>query len=243
MKLIEVRYFGMPKRRHFILNSKNITQILTKTVTSAPTNYSDAQTQSLQNAVTAKRSHSDAQTQSLVTPNGSVLINNINNNENNNKPQSNNNSLRSLLLDCGDTHEPTTSEIVVFGNANENDTKTKKTKKQTKKTTEFIPPTLEEVQMYSFEYAKQKNINLNHLLFAEKFMNYYSPKNWKNSKGIAVKDWKATIRQWILSGIEKGEYKPITTKQYDMNTIEGFNNKCLAAAEELRKRFKAQGYY
>ena len=67
--------------------------------------------------------------------------------------------------------------------ANQKGTNTKKT--------EFIPPTLEEIE----EYISAENIaNVN----AKKFFDHYSDpdRNWKDGKGKKMSNWKLTVRTW-----------------------------------------------
>ena len=65
------------------------------------------------------------------------------------------------------------------------------TKNQNKK---FIKPTIEEVKQYCLE----RNNNVD----AEHFIDYYNSNGWKVGKN-AMKDWKATIRNWERTNKEK----------------------------------------
>lgn len=56
-----------------------------------------------------------------------------------------------------------------------------------KKSSKFIPPTLEEVQAYCYE----RNNNVD----AEKWFNFYQSKGWMVGKN-KMKDWKAAVRTW-----------------------------------------------
>ncbi len=56
-----------------------------------------------------------------------------------------------------------------------------------KKTTKFIPPTVEEVSDYCFERGNTVN--------PETFVDFYSAKGWMLGKN-KMKDWKAAVRTW-----------------------------------------------
>jgi hypothetical protein len=62
-----------------------------------------------------------------------------------------------------------------------------KSKKESPKSTRFIPPTLEEVQTYITEN--------NFIIDAQKFIDYYQSNGWIVGK-TKMKDWKATVRGW-----------------------------------------------
>lgn len=55
------------------------------------------------------------------------------------------------------------------------------------KTKRFVKPTVEEIRAYCIE----RNNNID----AERFFDYYEANGWKVS-GNAMKDWKATVRNW-----------------------------------------------
>ena len=55
------------------------------------------------------------------------------------------------------------------------------------KTKRFVKPTVEEIKAYCIE----RNNNID----AERFFDYYEANGWKVS-GNAMKDWKATVRNW-----------------------------------------------
>jgi hypothetical protein len=52
----------------------------------------------------------------------------------------------------------------------------------------FVPPSVEEVE----EYCKIRGNSID----AEHFVNYYQQSGWKLSTGVAMKDWKAAVRNW-----------------------------------------------
>lgn len=58
----------------------------------------------------------------------------------------------------------------------------------TKKSTHFIKPTLEEIETYIAE--KQLNVN------AKQFYEYFETGNWVDSKGNKVKSWKQKLLTW-----------------------------------------------
>lgn len=68
-----------------------------------------------------------------------------------------------------------------------------------KKSSKFIPPTLEEVQAY----CKERNNSVD----AERFVDFYTSKNWMVGKN-KMKDWKAAVRNW-----EKGNNVQVNTYQ------------------------------
>ena len=68
----------------------------------------------------------------------------------------------------------------------------------------FIPPTVEEVN----DYCKERNNEVD----AERFIDFYSAKDWYIGKN-KMKDWKAAVRTW-----EKGQ----ATKKTVRNDFEGY---------------------
>ena len=78
-----------------------------------------------------------------------------------------------------------------------------------KKSSHFVPPTLEEVQAY----CKERN----NCVDAERFIDFYSSKGWMIGKS-KMKDWKASVRTW-----EKSD-KPQTTSQQTKPAQNKFNN-------------------
>jgi hypothetical protein len=61
----------------------------------------------------------------------------------------------------------------------------------------FSPPTVEEVKAYARESG--------HQIDAEKFVDYYASVGWKVGKGKAMKDWKASVRNWSRRDAEERE--------------------------------------
>lgn len=75
-----------------------------------------------------------------------------------------------------------------------------------KKTSRFMPPTLEEIKAYCVE---RKNT-----VDAERFMNYYDSNGWKVGKN-PMKDWKAAVRTWERSGFNTPQKaKSISSPDY-----------------------------
>lgn len=63
-----------------------------------------------------------------------------------------------------------------------------------KKPTQFIPPTLEEVQAY----CRERNSSV----IPEKFFEYYDAGNWKDAKGNQVRNWKQKLITWEKKNTE-----------------------------------------
>ena len=79
--------------------------------------------------------------------------------------------------------------------SNTNKLNTKKLNKDNiseKRSTRFIPPTVEEVR----DYCNERNNNID----AENFVDYYESKGWMIGRN-KMKDWKASVRTW-----ERNEY-------------------------------------
>lgn len=75
-----------------------------------------------------------------------------------------------------------------------------------KKTSRFVPPTVEQVKAYC---AERKNS-----VDAERFVNYYDSNGWKVGKN-PMKDWKAAIRTWERSGFNTPQKaKSISSPDY-----------------------------
>lgn len=75
-----------------------------------------------------------------------------------------------------------------------------------RKTTKFIPPTIQEIK----EYCLEKNINVD----ADQFFNYFEAGNWVDSKGNKVKSWKQKLLTW-------NKYSTPTKKEFTGYTQEG----------------------
>lgn len=91
------------------------------------------------------------------------------------------------------TKEPNTNKL--------NTKKLNKDNISEKRSTRFIPPTVEEVRYYCIE--RKNNID------AENFVDYYESKGWMIGKN-KMKDWKASVRTW-----ERNEYNRKKESAYD----------------------------
>ena len=67
-----------------------------------------------------------------------------------------------------------------------------------KRSTRFIPPTVEEVR----DYCNERNNNID----AENFVDYYEAKGWMIGRN-KMKDWKASVRTWERNGYSKPKNK------------------------------------
>lgn len=75
-----------------------------------------------------------------------------------------------------------------------------------KKTTKFIPPTVEEVEDYCLERGNRVD--------PEQFVDFYSAKGWMLGKN-KMKDWKAAVRTWE----RKDNEKPVNQKSSYTDSI------------------------
>lgn len=77
-----------------------------------------------------------------------------------------------------------------------------------KKSTRFIPPTLEEVAAY----CKERNNRVD----AQRFVDFYTTKGWMVGKN-KMKDWKSAVRTWERnnSGYQKPQTVQINRNDYD----------------------------
>ena len=95
-----------------------------------------------------------------------------------------------LLPESRDCHV-----IVTEGHATEEDIeeekdidKDKEVKKRRKKSKDFTPPTLEEVEAY----CKSRNNNVD----AKRFFDFFDSADWVDSKGNKVRNWKQKVITW-----------------------------------------------
>ena len=86
----------------------------------------------------------------------------------------------------------------------------------------YIAPTLEEIQ----EYCKQRNNNVD----AQKFYDYYTRNDWKDSKGNKVKNWKQKVITW-----EKHDSAPVKTDDYKPMTEDKMS-------DEFKKHMEEDGW-
>lgn len=91
--------------------------------------------------------------------------------------------------DCIQTHKENADHDNDYDNDIDiNNIKEKNIKKEkTKKSTRFIPPTLEEVKAYCEE--RHNNVN------PQAFIDHYEANGWYRGN-TKMKDWKATVRTW-----------------------------------------------
>lgn len=95
------------------------------------------------------------------------------------------------------------SSTTVYDGTQENRREQKRTEK--KKTEQkrvgsaFAPPTLEDVEAY----CRERNNSVD----AQRFFDYYTSNGWKVGKN-PMKDWKAAVRTWERSDIERTPSKP-----------------------------------
>ena len=73
---------------------------------------------------------------------------------------------------------------------------------QKKKTSRFVPPTVEEVKQYCLENS--------YTLDAHRFVDFYECKGWMVGKN-KMKNWKAAVRTWVRKdqkGVARDEAEP-----------------------------------
>lgn len=63
----------------------------------------------------------------------------------------------------------------------------------------FIPPTIEDIDIY----IQENSLNVD----TQKFFKYYSASNWKDNRGRAVKNWKLKLVSWDNQNAPKQQYK------------------------------------
>ena len=105
------------------------------------------------------------------------------------------------------------NETVIYNRGNSDESPKKKTSR-------FIPPTVEDVRAYCIERGNS--------ISPEAFVDFYASKGWMVGKN-KMKDWKAAIRTW-----EKGESR----KQQPMkpSAPKAYNNPALDYVRELERR-------
>lgn len=86
----------------------------------------------------------------------------------------------------------------------------------------YIAPTLEEIQAY----CKQRNNNVD----AQRFYDYYTRNDWKDSKGNKVKNWKQKVITW-----EKHDSAPVKTDDYKPMTEDKMS-------DEFKKHMEEDGW-
>jgi hypothetical protein len=105
-----------------------------------------------------------------------------------------------------------------------------------RKSTRFIPPTLEEVTAYCFERGNHVD--------PQRFIDYYTSNGWMVGRN-KMKDWKASVRTWEKKDNDKPATKPATKRNdfhkfqqhdYDIDAIERMLDlQDIAEVEAMRK--------
>jgi hypothetical protein len=80
----------------------------------------------------------------------------------------------------------------------------RKGKESAKNGNDFIPPTLEEVR----EYCKQRGSPVD----PTRFYDYFEARNWIDSKGNPVQNWKQKFLTWTRKELERNGRKPASAK-------------------------------
>ena len=77
----------------------------------------------------------------------------------------------------------------------------------------FVPPTLEDVKAYAAQRGNKVD--------AQKFFDYFTEGEWKDSKGNPVKSWKQKMITWETMGPQKKTGGvPANTRSYDYAALE-----------------------
>lgn len=95
--------------------------------------------------------------------------------------------------------------------------------KDIKKSSHFVPPSLEEVKAYCDE--RKNGIN------AESFIDFYSSKNWMIGKN-KMSDWKACVRTWEK---RKKESPELTARDIKMGHTTPEDQKTRISDDDMRK--------
>lgn len=88
----------------------------------------------------------------------------------------------------------------------------------------FVKPTIEEINDYGQGYLKEKGYLCQ--FNAERFFNFYESNGWKVGKN-PMKDWKATVRNWIGNNDYNSPSPAKPTKTVTLNendVLKGFLN-------------------
>lgn len=103
----------------------------------------------------------------------------------------------------------------------EKDIKEISSNEDTKKSTAFHAPSVDEVRAY----CRERNNGID----AEAFCNYYENRGWYLSKGIKMRDWKRAVITWEKNGFDKPrkqnaalkyEQKPISKEDFDALVVD-----------------------
>lgn len=84
-----------------------------------------------------------------------------------------------------------------------------------RKAQKFKKPTVEQVK----EYCEERMNGID----PRSFVDFYEARGWKLTKGVAMKDWKAAVRNWERNGYRpsrKGANNKPPERTYDMNDLE-----------------------
>ena len=65
-----------------------------------------------------------------------------------------------------------------------------------RRSTSFVAPSIEEVNDYAGEYESKTAGWPKRTFDADALVDHYAANGWKQSNGNAIKDWKATVRNW-----------------------------------------------
>ena len=101
------------------------------------------------------------------------------------------------------------NEILDIEKEIDKDIEIDKEKSIKEKTTRFVPPTIEEVRAYCDER--------NNLVDPEKFIDYYTARNWMLGK-TKMKDWKAAVRTWERNNYSS-QSRPAQTSSNPFNDL------------------------
>lgn len=86
-----------------------------------------------------------------------------------------------------------------------------------RKTSRFVPPTVEEVRAYCQERRNAVD--------AQRFVDYYTANGWTQGRGKPIKDWRAAVRTWESRDTGRpagGNAKPVPSDaDYDFGDIFG----------------------
>ncbi len=90
--------------------------------------------------------------------------------------------------------EENVKDNITISNNTSNNTYNKETQDKPAPSKKFVKPTVTEIK----EYAAKNNLTLD----AELFFDYYESKGWRIGSA-AMKDWKATVRNWVRRSFDK----------------------------------------
>lgn len=82
------------------------------------------------------------------------------------------------------------------------------------------PPTIGEIEAYASMYAAEHKFTIDTALVAQKWEAYNAMKGW-TVKGRLIRDWKGSLRYWILSEIQK-QMKNGNSSAYERKNTEAY---------------------